>query len=67
MNIKEELKGEKEAQLVGILTSAYTLLALAPFDDWGHEGTPAQMAAYVIKVAKDQGHLGFLYRIFAIR
>ena len=66
LNIKEELKDEKEAQLVALLSTAYTLLALAPYDDWGHEGSPGQMAAYVIKVAKERGNLGFLYSMFKI-
>lgn len=64
MDMKREV--DKEAVLVGVLASAYTLLALAPYDNWSHEGTPAEMAAYVVQKAKEDGHLYFFYRLFDI-
>lgn len=63
MDIKRELVNDQELVCTAQLASAYTLLALAPYDNWGHEGSPAEMAAYVVKTAKDRGHLGFVYDI----
>ena len=65
MNIKKET--DSEGRLIGLLTSAYTMLAMAPYDNWRHEGTPGEMAAYVVKVAKKNGNLGFLMELFNIR
>lgn len=61
MDMSRELKDDKEAEAVALLSSAYTLLAFAPLDTWNHQGTPAQMAAYVVKDLKNQGRLGFLF------
>jgi hypothetical protein len=43
--------------MVAKLAVAYTLLALAPYDRWGHEGDPAEMAAYVVETARKKGNL----------
>jgi hypothetical protein len=45
---------------VAKLSSAYTLLAMASYDSWSHEGSPAEMAAYVIAQAKKEGKLSFV-------
>jgi len=58
MNIRQEISMDDE--LVGTLAVAYTFLAMAPYDSWTHEGTPAQMAAYVVATARKEGRLGFL-------
>lgn len=58
MRIQGEIK--RDDLVVGRLAVAYTLLALAPYDDWGHEGDPAQMAAYVVETARKRGNLGRL-------
>lgn len=58
MNIEKELDGEpREILLAARLAVAFTFLNLAPFDSWGHEGDPAEMAAYVVKIAKARGQL----------
>jgi hypothetical protein len=62
----EEREVRKEDVLVGTLASAYTLLALVPYDNWSHEGNPAEMAAYVVQSARERGNLGFLFHIFDI-
>lgn len=62
MDIRKEIRdGNGEDLLVAAqLASAYTLLALAPYDSWSHEGTPAEMAAFVVIDAKKQGRMGFV-------
>lgn len=66
MNMNKELASEaaRVQKLTAILASAYTLLALAPCDSWGHEGTPAEMAAFVVEDLKKQGRLSMLYDVF---
>ena len=67
MNIKSELKNDDfEALAAAKLTSAFTLLAMVAYDSWGHEGTPAEMAALVIRQSKDRGNLGFIYDILGL-
>lgn len=58
MKISEHI--ESEDLLVAKLASAYTLLALSAYDSWSHEGSPAEMAAYVVQQARNRGNLGFL-------
>ena len=58
LNIKAEIRTDDV--IVAKLAVAYTLLALAPYDNWSHEGSPAEMAAYVVESARKQGNLGFL-------
>lgn len=64
MRIREET--DADDRLVGLLTAAYTMLAMAPHDNWGHEGTPGEMAAYVVKTAKKNGNLGFLRELMGV-
>lgn len=64
MNIKTEV--DRDDVLVGTLASAFTLLALAPYDNWSHEGTPAEMAAYVVATARKNGNLSFLWKVFGL-
>jgi hypothetical protein len=67
VNIRKELGHVNDEQLAtAMLSSAYMLLAMAPYDSWGHEGTPAEMAAYVIKDAKDKGRLGMVFEALGI-
>lgn len=61
MKISDEIK--KDDLLVAKLACAYTLLSLAPYAHWRHEGSPAEMAAYVVETARKEGKLGFLERI----
>jgi hypothetical protein len=65
MNIKKEIKdGNVKSELVAAtLAQAFTLLALAPYDNWGHEGSPAEMAAFVVKTAKERGNMGFVENV----
>ena len=58
MNVGREI--EKDDLVVARLAVASTLLALAPYDNWSHEGDPAEMAAYVVADAKKQGRFGFV-------
>ena len=58
MNIQEHVEGDDV--LVGQLAVAYAFLSLAPYDNWSHEGTPAEMAAYVVQKARETGQLGML-------
>jgi hypothetical protein len=66
-----DLKGDiKKAQavdelIIARLASAFTLLALAPYDDWGHEGSPAAMAVHVVQSHRERGSLGMLTDIIA--
>lgn len=67
MNIKREIKTQDfEALATAKLTSAFTLLAMVPYDSWGHEGTPAEMATLIIHQAKEQGRLGFIYVLLGL-
>lgn len=50
----------KELLIVAQLAVAYTYLNDAAFDSWRHEGSPAEMAVYVVMQAKARGHLTFL-------
>jgi len=61
VNIKDHIN--KDDETIAQLAVAYTLLAMAPFDNWSHEGTPAQMAAYVVACAKRDGRMGFVQDI----
>ena len=61
MKIQDEI--EEDDLVVARLAMAYTLLALAPYDYWRHEGDPCEMAAYVVAVSKKQGNFGFLTSI----
>ena len=65
MHLKGEIHkaNEHELLVVAQLASAYTLLAEAPYDSWSHEGSPAEMAVWVVMDAKKQGRLGFVERI----
>lgn len=65
MNIKKEIRdGDVKDELVAAtLAMNFTLLALAPYDSWNHEGSPAEMAAYVVATAKARGNMGFVERI----
>lgn len=58
MDIKREIK--EDDVVVARLAVAYTLLILAPYDSWSHEGDPAEMAAYVVNTARKAGNLGFV-------
>lgn len=68
MNMAEELQlpPDREALLVARLAVSFTLLALAPYDSWSHQGDPAEMAAYVVKTAKKNGNLGFVMQVMGI-
>jgi hypothetical protein len=70
MNIINEIRKletghGQELLIVAKLAVAYTYLAEAPYDNWGHEGTPAEMAVFVVAESKKRGHFGFLKRIIA--
>lgn len=69
MNILRELKemNASEDLMTARLACAYTLLAMAPYDNWGHEGTPAEMAAYVIGIAKKNGNLSFVADVVGMK
>jgi len=58
MEIKSQIKIEDV--LIAQLAVNYTFLAMAPHDSWGHAGSPAEMAAYVVETARKEGKLGFL-------
>lgn len=60
MNIYAEIAGEDEQWLVATLAISFAHLAMAPWDAWGHEGSPAEMAVFVVKQAKERGQLGML-------
>lgn len=60
MKIRDEI--DESDEVVAQLAVTFTLLALAPYDSWGHEGTPAQMAAYIVKQSKARGNFGMLTR-----
>jgi hypothetical protein len=62
VNMRKELStpDDQENLVVAQLAVAFTLLALAPFDSWGHQGSPAAMAAFVVKTAKERGNFGFV-------
>jgi hypothetical protein len=62
MNVPENIKNAHmtDELVVAQLAVAYTLLADVPSDNWGHEGTPAEMAVLVVKDAKERGRMGFL-------
>lgn len=60
MNIYAEIADEEESWLVAQLAIAFAHLAMAPYDSWGHEGNPAEMAVFVVKKAKERGQLGML-------
>ncbi len=66
MNIVKELHNDMEGEAVAMLAGAFTLLALAPYDSWSHEGTPAQMAAFIVKDLKDHGRLGMLFQLLGL-
>lgn len=51
---------DEELLIVGKLAEAYQMLAMAPYDNWGHRGSPGEMAAYVVTTAKRNGNLGSL-------
>ncbi len=61
MRIRGEIK--EDDLVVAKLAAAYTLLALAPYDGWNHEGDPAEMAAYVVATARKDGRMGFVTEI----
>jgi hypothetical protein len=63
MNIEKELSGQREAMCVATLAISYAILADAAYDSWTHEGSPAEMAVYVVEESKKRGHLAFLQRI----
>ena len=58
MKIRSEISEDDE--VVAQLAANFTLLALAPYDSWSHEGTPAQMAAFVVAQARKDGRMGFV-------
>lgn len=62
MNLPEKIKNERAEELLvaAQLAVAFAYLNEAPFDSWSHEGTPAEMATYVVIDAKERGHLSFL-------
>lgn len=64
MRIRDEIT--KDDLAVARLASAFTLLALAPYDAWGHEGDPAEMAAYVVASARKDGRLGHVWDVLGI-
>lgn len=58
MRMDDEI--DKDDLVVARLAMAYTLLAMAPYDSWNHEGDPCEMAAYVVAQSKKEGRFGFL-------
>lgn len=62
MNVPETIKiARLEDELITAqLAVAFTLLSLVPYDSWGHQGSPAEMAVLVVADAKDKGRMGFL-------
>lgn len=67
MDIKKEIhRADYEALAAAKLASAFTLLATVAYDSWGHEGTPAEMAALVIRQSKERGNLSFVYDILGL-
>lgn len=65
MNLRKEIREnrEQESLVVAKLAVAYSLLEMAPFDSWGHEGDAAEMAVWIVMDAKKQGRLGMLERM----
>lgn len=64
--MRAELASSHKELATAKLAVAYTFLAMAPYDHWGHEGTPAEMATYVVSKLANEGKLGFLYRILEV-
>ena len=62
MNVPETIKiARLEDELVTAqLAVCFALLSQVPYDNWGHEGSPAEMAVLVVADAKDKGRGGFL-------
>ena len=56
MNIKKELENHEDLVVAGRLAIAYALLEMAPYTREFQDGSPSQMAAYVIKSSKDRGN-----------
>lgn len=63
MNMNSELSKQREGMAIATLAVAYTFLAQASYDSWRHEGSPAEMAVYVVMEAKKRGTMGFLTEI----
>lgn len=58
MNIYAEIADEEESWLVAQLAIAFAHLAMAPYDSWGHEGNPAEMAVFVVRRPRSAGSSG---------
>lgn len=66
MNVPEEIKDMKDELTVAKLAVAFTFLSQVPYDSWGHQGDPAEMAVLVVKDAKSNGRMGFLYEALGV-
>lgn len=63
MDVRKEIKSESngdELLACARLAVAFTHLQMAPWDGWGHEGDPADMAAFVVQRSKADGKFGMM-------
>jgi hypothetical protein len=66
MNVPEEIKDMRDELAVARLAVAFTHLSNVPFDSWGHQGDPAEMAVLVVKDMRAQGRMSFLWESLGI-
>jgi hypothetical protein len=62
MHIKREIKDAREMDtlVAAQLAVSYAFLSYSPYDNRGHEGSPAEMATFVVAQAKKDGRMGML-------